>query len=80
MKRSGNVGSIYQADNRGDELQAMERQLNRLQAKADLHGCTDAIEREIGGICRRLDEMEMGAGEDWLMQRDRELGRAFMFL
>jgi hypothetical protein len=60
-----------------DDLLDLERQLARLEAKADLHGRTEAIEREIADICRRLDELEHGAGEDWLMRRDAELGRAF---
>jgi hypothetical protein len=60
-----------------DEYADIEKQLDRLEAKALLHGRSEAIDAEINALCRRLDELEAGAGEDWLMARDRELGRAF---
>ena len=60
-----------------NDIQAIQRQLARLEAKALLHGRTEAIEKEIAGLCARLDGIEEGVGEDWLMARDRELGRAF---
>jgi len=30
----------------------------------------------MAGLAARLDEIEEGTGEDWLRQRDQELGRA----
>jgi len=60
-----------------DDVKAIERQLARLEAKALLHGNTAAIETEMTGLAERLDALEQGAGEEWLMKRDRELGRAF---
>ena len=40
------------------------------RAKALLHGHTEAIAAEIEALCLRMDEIEQGAGEDWLRQRD----------
>lgn len=55
----------------------LEGRLGRLEAAAMLHGHTAAIDAEIADVCRRLDEVEYLAGEDWLMERDRAMGRAF---
>jgi hypothetical protein len=60
-----------------DDIEAIERQLDRLEAAALLHGRTEAIERKMTELAAKLDEIDEGAGEDWLMARDRELGRAF---
>ena len=54
-----------------------ERQLDRSGAKVVLHGRTEAIEGAVKAICAKLDGLELGAGEDWLMYRERELGRTF---
>jgi hypothetical protein len=59
-----------------DDIATIERQLARLEGKALLHGYTDAINTEIELLAGKLDELEQGAGEDWLMERDQESGRA----
>ncbi len=60
-----------------EDVTSIERQLERLEAKALLHGRTAAIEAEVTALAERLDGLEQGAGEDWLRGRDRELWRAF---
>jgi hypothetical protein len=42
-----------------------------------LHGRTEAIEKDNARLTAELDDNEEAAGEDWLMARDRELGRVF---
>ena len=59
-----------------DDSDAIERQIDRLEAKALLHGRTEAIAAEIEALTAKLQAMDEGVGEDWLRQRDQELGRA----
>jgi hypothetical protein len=60
-----------------EEVTSIKRQLERLEAKALLHGRAPAIELEILHLCGQLDKLQPGTGDDWLMDNDRLLGRAF---
>jgi hypothetical protein len=57
-----------------EDINAIERDFDRLEAKALLHGRTEAIEREITRLGAELEEIDIGAWEDWLMARNWELG------
>jgi hypothetical protein len=58
-----------------EDFLELERRLDRLEAKALLHGHTGAIETEIDAVNTQLDELELVEGGERLMKRDQELGR-----